>query len=409
MSEWHCRACRHASHTTILSLGDLPLANALVDEQFLHLPEPRFPLTLIRCDSCGLSQLEEEVPREALFRDYLYFSSCSETLVESARTLATRIIAARGLNQASLVLEVASNDGYLLQHYAAAGVRTLGIEPARNIAEVARGRGIPTLAEFFDLDLARQLHQDGCRPDVIHAHNVLAHVSDIGSVIEGFRTLMSPATELYVKVPYFRDLVDKLEFDTIYHEHNFYFTVGSLAQLFGAHGLHILDIDHIALHGGSLRLRIARVDSPYEPTPVVACLLEEERAAGVNTDAYYQQFASKVTKLGTQLRVVVDDCLSRGLTLAGYGAAAKATQLLNFYGLGPDCIRFVCDISPHKQGKYIPGVRIPILPPSALLEKKPDVVLLLAWNFADEILRQQSEFRRLGGRFLIPIPEPRLV
>jgi len=409
MTSWYCRACRHTSYTSVLALGDLPLANALLDEQALLSPEPRFPLTLIRCTSCGLAQLREEVPREALFRDYCYYSSCSETLVESARTLATRIIAARSLDERSLVLEVASNDGYLLQHYAAAGVRTLGIEPARAIAEVARSRGVPTLAEFFDLALARQLHSDGYRPDVIHAHNVLAHVSDIGNVIEGFRAMMGPATELYVKVPYFRDLVDKLEFDTIYHEHNFYFTVDSLAQLFNAHGLHILDIDHIALHGGSLRLRIARADSHYEPCPVVADLLEEERALGVNTDAYCQEFAGRVSTLGVRLRAGIDQCLSQGLTLAAYGAAAKATQLLNYFGLGPKCIQYVCDISPHKQGMYIPGVRIPILPPSALLERKPDVVLLLAWNFATEILRQQDEFRRRGGKFLIPIPEPCIV
>lgn len=404
-----CRVCGSESLLDVLSLGELPLANALLEAENLQDADRRFPLTLVRCTDCGFTQLKEEIPREALFSEYNYFSSCSTTLVESARLLARRTIREMNLGPGSLVMEIASNDGYLLRHYAAAGVPVLGVEPAHNIAEYARNQSIETVCDFFSLDLARQLKRRGVAPKVIHAHNVLAHVSDLAGVLEGVRLLMQSGSVFIVKAPYLKDLIENLEFDTIYHEHNFYFTLAPLDRLLALHGLKLVRVEHTPLHGGSLRMWIVRDDEPVPVEASVTEMLEAERQAGVNQQPFYDAFQKRVVQLKTRLRSIIDGAREQGLTVAGYGAAAKATQLLNYFCLGSDCIPYVCDISPHKQGRWIPGVRIPVVSPRALLEKRPDLVLLLAWNFADEILEQQAEFRGLGGKFLIPLPEPRIV
>lgn len=404
-----CRICRSKDLQTVLSLGELPLANALVKPSDLAREDARYPLTLMRCNSCGISQLREQIPRDVLFREYCYFSSCTATVVEYARRFALRTIEEQRLDASTLVLEIASNDGYLLQHYRAAGVPVLGIEPAANTAAVARDRGIETICDFFSLDLARQLKQRGISPRVIHAHNVLAHVEDLGDVLEGVRLLLEPGSLFVVKVPYLRDLIDGLEFDTIYHEHNYYFAIEPLSRLLDSHGLHFIQIEHSDLHGGSLRLWIARKDSPFPVHPSVGEMLASERSAGINLPSYYETFQQRILALGEQVRSLLEAARSQGVALAGYAAAAKATQLLNYFSINAGLIPYVCDISPHKQGHWIPGVRIPVVSPQALLDRKPGLVLLLAWNFANEILEQQAEFRRRGGKFLIPLPEPRIV
>jgi len=387
----------------------MPLANALLTETDLGRPEPRYPLDLAVCAQCALVQIPETVPPEVLFRDYIYFSSFSETMLAHARGLVARLLVERKLTAESLVVEVASNDGYLLQFYKAAGVPVLGVEPAQNIAEVARrDRGIPTLAEFFERAIAERLVAEGRRADVIHAHNVLAHVADLSGVVEGFRTLLSPGGVAVIEVPYVRDMIDRCEFDTIYHEHLCYFSLTSAARLFASHGLEVKQVERVAIHGGSLRLVVGR-PGEGRADGTVAQLLAEEAAYGVDRLDAYRAFALRVELLKRDLRKFLGDLKAQGKTIAGYGAAAKGATLLNAAGIGVETLDFVVDRSPHKQGRLLPGVHIPVRPPEALLEAQPDYVLLLAWNLTDEVLAQQAEYRHRGGRFIIPVPEVRVL
>jgi len=387
----------------VLDLGSMPLANALVAADELDEPEDRFPLALAFCSECRLAQITEPVSPDLLFRDYAYFSSVSDAMVEHARRLVDEVIRRVGLDKASLVVELASNDGYLLQHYVEREIPVLGIEPARNIAEVAAARGVPTIAEFFGADLADQLARSGRLADVVHAHNVLAHVPDVHGFVAGIAKVLKPTGLAVIETPYVRDLVDRLEFDTIYHEHVYYYSLSSLARLFGQHGLAIVDVERIAIHGGSLRVYAAHEGS-RTPDLAVAQLLEEEEASGVTRREYFVGFGQRVGALGEELHRVLADFRSRGDSMAGYGAAAKGTVLLNAFGIGADILDFVADRSPHKQGYYVPGVHIPIVPSERLVEAMPDATLLLAWNFAEEILEQQRQYRNLGGRFIIPGP-----
>jgi hypothetical protein len=400
-----CRSCGSPRIETILSLGEMPLANALLRDEDLGRPEPRHPLELAFCPSCSLVQITETVPPAELFREYVYFSSFSDTMLLHARELVGRLVRERGLGAGSLAVEVASNDGYLLQYYQEAGVPVLGIEPARNVAAVAVAeRGIPTLTEFFGLELARQLAAEGRRADVLHANNVLAHVADLNGFAAGIRVLLAEGGVAVVEVPYLGEMIPRLEFDTIYHEHLCYFSLTALAGLFRRHELEIADVEVIALHGGSLLLRVAHAGAGAG-SPQVAELLERERVLGMTAHAYYRDFAPRVEAWRERFRGFLEEQKRSGQRLAAYGAAAKGSTLLNYAGVGRELIDFVVDRSKHKQGRYMPGVHLPILPPSALLEEMPDAVVLLAWNFEAEILAQQAEYRRRGGRFVVPIPE----
>jgi SAM-dependent methyltransferase len=403
-----CRGCSDGALEVVLDLGAQPLANALLDADDLDRPEPRFPLALAFCRRCSLAQITESVPPEALFREYAYFSSVSDEMVDHAREIAERMIAERGLGPDSLVVELASNDGYLLQHYVARGIPVLGIDPARNVAASATARGIPTVAEFFGADVAADLHRAGRDADLVHANNVLAHVPDLHGFVSGIATILKPGGLAVIETPYVRDLVERVEFDTIYHEHVFYYSLTSLARVLADHGLVVADVERLAIHGGSLRVFAAHAGS-VEPHPAVAALRTEEDDLGVGTLAYFNAFAARVEALGDELRNLLSDMKGRGETIAAYGAAAKGAVLLNAFGIGTETIDFVADRSPHKQGHFMPGVRIPIVPAEHLLEAMPDACLLLTWNFADEILRQQTEYRARGGRFVIPLPKPSLV
>jgi SAM-dependent methyltransferase len=390
-----------------LSLGRTPLANALLTEAELALPEPTFPLDLVRCLGCTLVQITETVPPEVLFREYTYFSSFSESFLRHADALAGRLVAERRLGAGSLVLEAASNDGYLLQHYLRRGIPVLGVEPARNVAEAARrDRGVPTVCEFFGRDLARALRDEGRRVDVLHAHNVLAHVPDLDGFVAGIALLLADEGVAVIEVPYVKDMMDRCEFDTIYHEHLCYFSLTALTPLFVRHGLVVREVERLSVHGGSLRLFAARGGAPG---PSVVRLLEEERAWGVGAAAIYQGFGRKVQALRAALRALLRELKRAGHRVAGYGAAAKGATLLNVVGIGRDILDFVADRSPHKQGRYLPGVHVPIRPPEALLQENPSHVLLLAWNLAEEVLAQQAEYRGRGGRFVIPVPDVRVV
>ena len=403
-----CRACGDGGPLApILSLGRTPLANALLTAEQLAEPEPTYPLDLVFCPACSLVQITETVPPERLFRDYPYFSSFSDTMVRSAKELIERLVAECKLGSGSLVIEIASNDGYLLQHYRDLGVPVLGIEPAANIARVAEARGVPTLCDFFGAALAERLAADGRLADVLHANNVLAHVAELGGVVRGIRRVLQPGGLVVVEVPYVRDLIDRREFDTIYHEHLSYFSLTALDRLFGAHGLVVSDVERLALHGGSLRVFVGHQGSPRSDR--VRELLSNERAIGLLDTAYYRDFAVRVETLGGELLALLRELKARGKRLAAYGASAKGSTLLNTFGIGAEILDFVVDRSSVKQGRYTPGTHLPILPPAALLERRPDYVLLLTWNFAEEILAQQAPYRAQGGRFIVPVPEPRVV
>ena len=388
----------------MLDLGRVPLANALLTAEQLNEPEDRFPLELYFCPQCALVQIGETVPPERLFRDYAYASSFSDTMVEHARTLVEALIARRGLGPESLVIEVASNDGYLLQFYKQRGIPVLGIEPAANIAELAiKTKGIPTLVEFFDEELAGRLAAEGKLADVIHAHNVFAHVPDPNRFAGGIKRLLKPDGVAVVEAPYVRDLIDKLEFDTIYHEHFSYYSVSAVEALCRRHGLVVCDVELVPIHGGSLRLFIAHAGQP--PSARVVELLAKEKSEGLLTFEHYRDFGDRVARLKQQLLALLQRLQRRGAPHRRLWRIRQRKHLDECVRHRRALIEFVVDRSSLKQGRFTPGNHLPILPTEALLERQPDYVLLLTWNFADEILAQQNEFRRRGGKFIVPVPE----
>jgi SAM-dependent methyltransferase len=405
-----CRSCGDAGLAPVLSLGKTPLANALLAEADLAKAEPTFPLDLVFCPTCSLVQITEEVPPETMFSEYLYFSSFSDTMLKHAETIANRLTAEEKLGKDSLVVEVASNDGYLLQFYKQRGVPVLGVEPAKNVAKAAEEKGIRTLVRFFGAEVARELRDRGERADVIHANNVLAHVPDLNGVVEGFATLLKDTGVLVVEAPYVRDLIEHCEFDTIYHEHLCYFSLTALDRLMQRHRLTIHDVEHLPIHGGSLRIFASPLEGKSKRTRTerVTAMLREEQSSKMDQLAFYTGFADRVNGLKSELVTLLRDLKAKGARVAAYGAAAKGATLVNFFGIDRGMIDFVVDRSTHKQGRYMPGARIPILAPSALLERQPDYCVLLTWNFADEILAQQAAYRDAGGKFIVPIPVVRM-
>jgi SAM-dependent methyltransferase len=405
-----CRSCGHAHLSPVLDLGSTPLANALLTAEKLDQPEETFPLALAFCEACALAQITESVPPEKLFSDYLYFSSFSDTMVAHAKSLATRLTRERSLGAASLVVEIASNDGYLLQHYAREGVPVLGIEPAANIARVAEAeRGIPTLCAFFGRDLAQRLAAEGRKADVLHANNVLAHVPDLNGFVQGVAAILKPSGVVVIEAPYAGDLVSGLEFDTIYHEHLFYFSLTALDRLFARHGLAIVDVEHVPIHGGSLRVFGARQSDSAPRSARVEALLAKEASVGLASYAFYRDFGDRVKRLQETLSSLLGDLKAAGKRIAAYGASAKGSTLLNSSHIGSQVLDFVVDRSTHKQGRFTPGTHLRILPPEELLRSMPDYVLLLTWNFEAEILAQQAEYMKRGGRFIVPLPDVRVV
>ncbi len=391
----------------VLDLGIQPLANNLLRPEDLGKPEPKFPLRLAVCESCWLLQILDLVPPVQLFSEYLYFSSFSDLMLRHAEQAAERYVREFSLDRQSLVVEIASNDGYLLQYFQSRQVPCLGIEPAVNIAKVAREKGIETLVEFFGSELAQKLAKQGRPADLILGNNVFAHAPNTNDFVAGLCALLKPEGRVILEFPYAADFIEKTEFDTIYHEHVFYFSLSALRPLFERHGLQIFHVERLPIHGGSLRL-FAGHRGAHAEMESVATLLEEEARKGLGAMGYYEGFARRVLELRRGLNSLIKGLKEQGKSVAAYGASAKGSTLLNFFGLDAGALDFVADRSTYKQGRLTPGTHIPIVPPEKLTEARPDYTLLLTWNFAEEILEQQKAYRQKGGKFIIPIPEVRI-
>jgi len=403
-----CRFCNSLLLHSLADLGETPLANAFVAPENLSHPDPVYPLHVRVCENCFLAQVDTAIPAQEIFSDYAYFSSYAASWVEHARRYAQEMIARFSLNGASKVIEVASNDGYLLRHFAQAGIPVLGVEPAANVAAAAQSLDIPTEIAFFGAETARDLKSRGHMADLMTANNVLAHVPDINDFVTGLGIVLKPEGVLTAEFPHLLRLMEESQFDTIYHEHYSYFSLASLERILAAHKLRAFDVEQLSTHGGSLRVYICHAAASYAASAALQDLRNTERAAGMERMETYQGFAARAVKVKAALLDFLENARRQGKKVAAYGAAAKGNTLLNFCGVTRGDIDFAVDRNPHKQGRYLPGSRIPVLAPEALFEAKPDYVLILPWNLAEEIRKDMAGIADWGGKFVTPIPMLRI-
>jgi SAM-dependent methyltransferase len=404
-----CRFCSAPLRHTFVDLGMSPLCESYVPPERLGTMEPFYPLHVRVCEQCLLVQLEELVAPEEIFTEYAYFSSYSDSWVAHARDYVASTVERFGLGADSQVVELASNDGYLLQHVVERGIPALGVEPAANVAEAARERGIETVVEFFGRELASRLVAEGREADLLIANNVFAHVPDLNDFAAGMRRLLAPQGVITIEFPHLARLIDENQFDTIYHEHFSYFSFLTARTVLAAHGLEVFDVEELATHGGSLRVYAQRAGAGRPVCAAVSELAERERELELDRLEGHSAFAERVAETKCRLLEFLIDCRRDGKRVAGYGAPGKGNTLLNYCGIRTDLLEFTVDRNPYKQGMFLPGTRIPIHDPEALEQARPDFVLILPWNLTDEIVAQLLHVREWGGRFVVPIPEVKVL
>lgn len=403
-----CRFCHHALSDVVIDLGASPLSNSYVPKERHMDMEPFYPLKVWFCPQCGLVQLEEFTSPDAIFSDYDYFSSYSDTWLAHAKRYVEHMMRDYGIGGNNQVVEIASNDGYLLQYFLQEGVRALGVEPAVNVAAVAREKGVPTENAFFGENTARELKEKGYAADLMLGNNVLAHVPNINDFVEGFHVLLKPDGFMTVEFPHLLNLVRETQFDTIYHEHFSYLSLTTVQKIFASHGLQVFHVEELSTHGGSLRVFACREERPRAASSEVKDVLDREKAAGLTDFSGYRRLASASLNIKLDLLEFLISARRENKKVCGYGAAAKGNTLLNYAGVRHDLIEAVADRNPHKQGKYLPGSRIPVLSPEKMLEQRPDYVLILPWNLKEEVMAQLAPIREWGGRFVTAIPELRV-
>jgi len=400
-----CRSCGAPLGEIFVDLGMSPPCESYLPASEIHSMEPFYPLVVYVCDKCWLVQLEEVVAPGDIFRDYAYFSAYSTSWVEHARRYTDQMIERLGLGPKSFVVEVASNDGYLLQHFVKKGIPCLGVDPAENVAVEAAEKGVETLTEFFGSEFAAEMVKERGKADLIVGNNVLAQVHELNDFVEGMRVLLADGGTITLEFPHLLQLMDQNQYDTIYHEHYSYFSLLAVDKIFGAHGLRTCHVEELSTHGGSLRVHACHADDPREDEKSVAALREQEARAGLNGLGAYREFQERVHAQKRDLLEFLIKARRDGKTVAGYGAPGKGNTLLNFCGIRTDFLDFTVDRNPHKHGKYLPGTHIPILAPEAIAERKPDYLFILPWNLKDEIMEQNAFIREWGGAFVVPIPK----
>ncbi|MEX2453342.1 MAG: class I SAM-dependent methyltransferase [Rhodospirillaceae bacterium] len=404
-----CRFCGTPLNRTFADLGAAPPSNSYLRAADLRRSELYHPLHAYVCDSCHLVQLEEFETPERIFSDYAYFSSYSRSWLSHCEAYCRAMVARFGLDRSSQVIEIASNDGYLLKNFVPAGIRVLGVEPAVNVARVAMDRGIPTMVAFFGRETAKRLVGNGVKADLLVANNVMAHVPNLNDFVGGMKLVLAPKGVVTVEFPHLLNLIREVQFDTIYHEHFSYFSFMTANAVFAAHGMRLFDVEKLPTHGGSLRIYGCHADADMETHESVTALLEEERAGGLGDSAAYAGFEEKIRAVKRSLLRFLIDAQESGRSVAGYGAAAKGNTLLNYCGIGPELVEYVVDANPHKQGLYLPGSHIPVHAPERIGETRPDYILILPWNLQEEIVSANAHVAGWGGRFVVPIPEVRIL
>lgn len=401
-----CRFCHTGLQRTFVDLGMSPLCESFLTREQLNQMEPFYPLHAYLCEECFLVQVEEYVGPEQIFSEYAYFSSYSRAWLEHAKSYADMIVSRLGLDHTSQVIELGSNDGYLLQYFMARGIRVLGVEPAGNVAAAAIAKGVPSTTRLFGLETAQDLLAGGHHPDLIVGNNVLAQVADLNGFVAGMKKLLKPGGVITMEFPHLLRLMDENQFDTIYHEHFSYFSLMSAERIFAAHGLTLFDVEEMWTHGGSLRIYARHQEDEARPVgPRVRALLAREKAVGLDRPERYAAFAEQVRETKWRLLEFLIGAKRRGKSIAGYGAPGKGNTLLNYCGIRTDFLDYTVDRNPYKHGRFTPGTHIPIHPPDKILETRPDYVLILPWNLKDEIMEQMSAVQAWGGQFVVPIPD----